>query len=81
MGNSNAARWAARWVQPHNFQSKLDIRSANMDAAQSAHEDLAKAHEGAVYTAYPSGQGVDLRSGMKIVDAGENVRSWNAGDK
>jgi hypothetical protein len=81
MGNSNAARWAARWVQPHNFQSKVDIRSANMGAAQAAHEDLAKAHEGAVYTAYPSGQGVDLRSGMKIVDAGEGVRSWHAGDK
>ena len=81
MGNSNAARWAARWVQPHNFQSKVDIRSANIGAAQAAHEDLAKAHEGAVYTAYPSGQGVDLRSGMKIVDAGEIVRSWNVGDK
>jgi hypothetical protein len=81
MGNSNAARWAGRWANPSRFQTKLDIRSSNLDAAKNAEISLKSAHEGAVYTAYPSGQGVDLRSGMKIVDAGEGVRSWHAGDK
>ena len=89
MGNSNAARWAARWVQPHTFQSKVDIRSANMGAAQAAHEDLAKAHEGAVYTAFPTGDGFDMRNKNKYgpeaeittYDDGDNVRSWKAGDK
>ncbi len=73
MGNSNAARWASRWAQPRNFQSKIEIRSANMDAAQAAHENLVQAHDRAVYTAFPSGMGLDYRPGGKSTLG--NVRS------
>lgn len=73
MGNSNAGRWAARWTQPRNFQTKLDIRASNMEAADAAEVSLKNAHQGAVYTAFPSGMGIDLRPGGKTTLG--NVRS------
>ena len=89
VGNSNAGRWAARWAQPRNFQTKLDIRSSNIDAAKNAEVSLKSAHEGAVYTAFPTGDGLDMRNKNKYgpeveittYHDGEDVRSWHAGDK
>jgi hypothetical protein len=88
MGNSNAARWAGRWSNPSRFQTKLDIRSSNIDAAKNAEISLKSAHEGAVYTAFPTGDGLDMRSQSSNPNQkemtyhdNENVRSWHAGEK
>jgi hypothetical protein len=90
MGNSNAARWAGRWANPSRFQTKLDIRGANHEAAQNAEVHLKNVHEGTpAYTAFSSGDGFDMRNkdkygpGVEITtyDDNDNVRSWHAGEK
>jgi hypothetical protein len=88
MGNSNAARWAGRWANPSRFQTKLDIRSANLDAAKNAEIHLKNVHSEAVYTAFPTGDGLDMRSKSSNPNQkemtyhdGDDVRSWHAGEK